>query len=83
MSLKTEGVPDLKCVLALELSNPTLVEEDPDAEQAATIKVSVDDIKEPILLIFPNNTDASAFLSEVAGDKIDEVFIGSCMANIG
>merc|ERR1739844_349546 len=43
---------------------------------------NMDDIKEPILAL-PNDPDASALLSEVAGDKIDEVFIGSCMTNIG
>merc|ERR1719473_2226639 len=42
----------------------------------------MDEIKEPILAL-PNDPDASALLSEVAGDKIDEVFIGSCMTNIG
>merc|ERR1739844_531269 len=43
---------------------------------------NMDEIKEPILAL-PNDPDASALLSEVAGDKIDEVFIGSCMTNIG
>jgi aconitate hydratase 2/2-methylisocitrate dehydratase len=64
------------------LSNPVLMEADPKAEYAATIDINLDDIKEPILAL-PNDPDASALLSEVQGDKIDEVFIGSCMTNIG
>lgn len=64
------------------LANPVLLEADAEAEYAATIDINLDDIKEPILAL-PNDPDASALLSEVAGDKIDEVFIGSCMTNIG
>lgn len=64
------------------LANPVLMEADPNAEYAATIDINLDDIKEPILAL-PNDPDASALLSEVQGDKIDEVFIGSCMTNIG
>ena len=64
------------------LANPVLMEADPKAEYAATIDINLDDIKEPILAL-PNDPDASALLSEVQGDKIDEVFIGSCMTNIG
>lgn len=64
------------------LANPVLMEADKDAEYAAVIDINLDDIKEPILAL-PNDPDASALLSEVAGDKIDEVFIGSCMTNIG
>jgi aconitate hydratase 2/2-methylisocitrate dehydratase len=64
------------------LANPVLMEADKDAEYAAVIEINLDDITEPILAL-PNDPDASAKLSEVAGDKIDEVFIGSCMTNIG
>ena len=64
------------------LANPVLMEADKDAEYAAVIDINLDDITEPILAL-PNDPDASAKLSEVAGDKIDEVFIGSCMTNIG
>ena len=64
------------------LDNPVLMEADKDAEYAAVIDINLEDIKEPILAL-PNDPDASALLSEVAGDKIDEVFIGSCMTNIG
>ncbi len=64
------------------LADPHLLEADPKAEYAATIDINLDDITEPILAL-PNDPDASALLSEVQGDKIDEVFIGSCMTNIG
>ena len=63
------------------LANPLLIEADDDSEYAAVIDIDMDDIKEPILAL-PNDPDASALLSEVAGEKIDEVFIGSCMTNI-
>lgn len=64
------------------LSNPVLMEADEKAEYAAVIDINLDDIKEPILAV-PNDPDASALLSEVQGNTIDEVFIGSCMTNIG
>lgn len=64
------------------LANPYLMEADSNAEYAEIIEINMDEIKEPILAL-PNDPDASALLSEVAGDKIDEVFIGSCMTNIG
>eukprot|EP00581_Thalassiosira_minuscula_P007544 CAMPEP_0183703274 /NCGR_PEP_ID=MMETSP0737-20130205/1073_1 /TAXON_ID=385413 /ORGANISM="Thalassiosira miniscula, Strain CCMP1093" /LENGTH=964 /DNA_ID=CAMNT_0025929997 /DNA_START=352 /DNA_END=3246 /DNA_ORIENTATION=- len=64
------------------LANPQLMEADDNAEYAEVIEINMDEIKEPILAL-PNDPDASALLSEVAGDKIDEVFIGSCMTNIG
>lgn len=64
------------------IANPVLMEADKDAEYAAVIDINLDEIKEPILAL-PNDPDASALLSEVAGEKIDEVFIGSCMTNIG
>jgi aconitate hydratase 2/2-methylisocitrate dehydratase len=53
-----------------------------DAEYAAVIEIDLADIKEPILCC-PNDPDDAKFLSEVAGTKIDEAFIGSCMTNIG
>jgi aconitate hydratase 2/2-methylisocitrate dehydratase len=64
------------------LANPVLMEADADAEYAAIIDIDLADIKEPILAC-PNDPDDVKVLSEVAGDKIDEVFIGSCMTNIG
>jgi len=64
------------------LENPVLVKRDAKAEYAAVIEVDLSEIKEPILAC-PNDPDDVKPLSEVAGDKIDEVFIGSCMTNIG
>ncbi|KYP10379.1 MAG: aconitate hydratase B [Limnobacter sp. CACIAM 66H1] len=64
------------------IANPELLKADADAEYAAVIEIDLKDIKEPILAC-PNDPDDVKFLSEVAGDKIDEVFIGSCMTNIG
>ena len=64
------------------LDNPQLLEADPDAEYAAIIDINLDEIKEPILCV-PNDPDDACLLSEVQGDHIDEVFIGSCMTNIG
>ncbi|QEQ98380.1 bifunctional aconitate hydratase 2/2-methylisocitrate dehydratase [Neptunomonas concharum] len=64
------------------LANPELMEADADAEYAAVIEIDLNDVKEPILAC-PNDPDDVKLLSEVAGDKIDEVFIGSCMTNIG
>ena len=64
------------------LENPELMEADPDAEYAAVIEIDMSEIKEPIVAC-PNDPDDVKFLSEVAGDKVDEVFIGSCMTNIG
>ena len=64
------------------LANPTLLEADKDAEYAATIEIDLAEIKEPILCC-PNDPDDAKFLSQVAGTKIDEAFIGSCMTNIG
>ena len=64
------------------LANPQLLEADKDAEYAAVIEVDLADIKEPIVCA-PNDPDDARLLSEVQGDKIDEVFIGSCMTNIG
>ena len=64
------------------LANPHLLEADKDAEYAAVIEIDLADIKEPILCC-PNDPDDAKTLSEVAGTKIDEAFIGSCMTNIG
>ncbi|AKD39836.1 TPA: bifunctional aconitate hydratase 2/2-methylisocitrate dehydratase [Pasteurella multocida] len=64
------------------LADPQLMEADPDAEYAAVIEIDLAEIKEPILCA-PNDPDDARLLSEVQGDKIDEVFIGSCMTNIG
>ncbi len=64
------------------LANPTLMRADADAEYAEVIEIDMSKITEP-LLACPNDPDDVKPLSEVAGDKIDEVFIGSCMTNIG
>ncbi|MFO0642043.1 MAG: bifunctional aconitate hydratase 2/2-methylisocitrate dehydratase [Polyangiaceae bacterium] len=64
------------------LAAPTLLEADKDAEYAEIIEIDMDQIKEP-LLACPNDPDDIKPLSQVAGDKIDEVFIGSCMTNVG
>ncbi|EER46340.1 bifunctional aconitate hydratase 2/2-methylisocitrate dehydratase [Actinobacillus minor NM305] len=64
------------------LANPEMLEADADAEYAAVIEINLDEIKEPILCV-PNDPDDARLLSDVQGDKIDEVFIGSCMTNIG
>ena len=64
------------------MKNPVLLEADSDAEYAAVIDINLDEISEP-LLACPNDPDDIKPLSEVAGDVIDEGFIGSCMTNIG
>jgi aconitate hydratase 2/2-methylisocitrate dehydratase len=64
------------------IAKGTLLAPDADAEYAAVIDIDLADIKEPILAC-PNDPDDVKILSEVAGEKIDEVFIGSCMTNIG
>ncbi|MEP1741753.1 MAG: bifunctional aconitate hydratase 2/2-methylisocitrate dehydratase [Kangiellaceae bacterium] len=64
------------------LANPELMSADEDAEYASIIEIDLNEIKEPILAC-PNDPDDVKLLSEVQGDKIDEVFIGSCMTNIG
>ncbi|MDH2238530.1 bifunctional aconitate hydratase 2/2-methylisocitrate dehydratase [Pigmentiphaga sp. GD03639] len=64
------------------LANPQLLEPDADAEYAAVIDIDLADVHEP-LVACPNDPDDVKTLSEVAGAKIDEVFIGSCMTNIG
>ena len=64
------------------IDKPELLEADKDAEYAEIIEVDLNEIKEP-LLACPNDPDDIRPLSEVAGQHIDEVFIGSCMTNIG
>ncbi|WP_028839308.1 bifunctional aconitate hydratase 2/2-methylisocitrate dehydratase [Thermomonas fusca] len=64
------------------LADPQLLEADADAEYAAVIEIDLADIKEPIVCC-PNDPDDAKTLSDVAGAQIDEVFIGSCMTNIG
>ena len=64
------------------IANGTLLQPDADAEYAAVIEIDMNEIKEP-LLACPNDPDDIKPLSAVQGDKVDEVFIGSCMTNIG
>ena len=64
------------------LSNPVLIEPDVDAEYFEIIEIDLNEIKEPIMAC-PNDPDDVKTLSDVAGTKIDEVFLGSCMTNIG
>jgi aconitate hydratase 2/2-methylisocitrate dehydratase len=64
------------------LANPELMEADKDAEYAHVIEIDLAEIKEPILCA-PNDPDDARLLSDVQGTPIDEVFIGSCMTNIG
>ncbi len=64
------------------VDNPELMEADADAEYCEVIEIDMSEIKEPILCA-PNDPDDARLLSTVQGDKVDEVFIGSCMTNIG
>jgi len=86
--LISEGYGDARTIerraqaMEVWLENPELLEADEDAEYAAIIEINLDDIKEP-LLACPNDPDDIKPLSEVSQTKIDEVFIGSCMTNIG
>ncbi len=64
------------------LANPNLLEADKDAEYAHVLEIDMSQLTEPVLCC-PNDPDDAKLLSEVAGTKIDEVFIGSCMTNIG
>lgn len=86
--MMTQGYQDARSLQrridAMEawLANPQLLEADPDAEYAEIIEIDLNTITEP-LLACPNDPDDIKPLSEVAGDKVDEVFIGSCMTNIG
>ena len=70
--------------LAMEewIKDPQLMQADPDAEYHTVIEIDVSEINEPILAC-PNDPDDVKTLAEVAGTKIDEVFLGSCMTNIG
>ncbi len=84
----SEGYGDARTIgrriTAMEewLENPVLMEPDADAEYIEIIEIDLNEIKEP-LLACPNDPDDIKPLSAVAGAKIDEVFIGSCMTNIG
>ena len=64
------------------LANPALMEADADADYAHVLEIDLAQIKEPIVCC-PNDPDDARLLSEVAGNQVDEVFIGSCMTNIG
>jgi len=64
------------------LAKPELMKADADAEYTAVIEIDLADVKEPIVCC-PNDPDDAKLLSEVAGNTVDEVFIGSCMTNIG
>ncbi|WMS88123.1 bifunctional aconitate hydratase 2/2-methylisocitrate dehydratase [Pleionea litopenaei] len=64
------------------IANPELMQADADADYTAVIEIDLNELKEPVLCA-PNDPDDARLLSDVAGDKIDEVFIGSCMTNIG
>lgn len=84
----SEGYQDARTlerrIQAMEawIAHGTLLQPDEDAEYAAVIEINLNEIKEPVVAC-PNDPDDVKFLSEVAGTKIDEVFIGSCMTNIG
>ena len=84
----SEGYGDVRTIerriQAMEawLADPKLMTSDSDAEYAHVIEIDLADIKEPIVCC-PNDPDDAKLLSEVAGNKVDEVFIGSCMTNIG
>ena len=83
-----EGYQDVRSITrrikAMEawLANPQLLQRDADAEYAAVIEIDLADLHEPVVAC-PNDPDDVKTLSEVAGAVIDEVFIGSCMTNIG
>jgi aconitate hydratase 2/2-methylisocitrate dehydratase len=64
------------------IDNPQLMEADADADYAAVIEIDLENIKEPIVAC-PNDPDDVKLMSDVQNSKIDEVFIGSCMTNIG
>jgi aconitate hydratase 2/2-methylisocitrate dehydratase len=83
-----EGYSDVRTInrrikaMQAWLADPQLLKGDADADYAAVIEIDLADIHEPIVAC-PNDPDDVKTLSEVAGSKIDEVFIGSCMTNIG
>lgn len=64
------------------LRAPALLRADSNAEYAETFEIDLNELKEPVLCA-PNDPDHAVLLSEVSGDTIDEVFIGSCMTNVG
>jgi aconitate hydratase 2/2-methylisocitrate dehydratase len=84
----SEGYGDVRTIerriLGMQawLANPSLMSADTDAQYAHIIEIDLADIKEPIVCC-PNDPDDAKLLSDVAGTQIDEVFIGSCMTNIG
>jgi aconitate hydratase 2/2-methylisocitrate dehydratase len=84
----SEGYGDVRTIerrikaMQAWLANPSLMQADSDAEYAHVIEIDLNDIKEPVVCC-PNDPDDAKLLSEVAGVKVDEVFIGSCMTNIG
>ncbi len=86
-TLIRDGYQDVKALekrkaeLEKWLEKPSLMKRDDNAEFAARLDIDLADIKEPAIAC-PNNPDMVAWLSERAGEKIDEVFIGSCMSNI-
>ena len=84
----TEGYGDLRTIqrriqkMKDWLKAPSLMKADTDAEYAAVIEIDLNQICEPIVCC-PNDPDDAKLLSEVSGDPVDDVFIGSCMTNIG
>ena len=64
------------------VAHPTQITSDPDCSYAAVLEINMDEITEPILCV-PNDPDAAYLLSECQGTKLDEIFVGSCMTNIG
>jgi aconitate hydratase 2/2-methylisocitrate dehydratase len=84
----SEGYGDVRTIErrihAMEawLAEPSLMQADADAEYAHILEIDLNEINEPIVCC-PNDPDDARLLSEVAGDSVDEVFIGSCMTNIG
>lgn len=84
----SEGYGDVRTItrrikgMEAWLANPSLMSADSDAEYAHIIEIDLNEIKEPIVCC-PNDPDDAKLLSEVSGVDVDEVFIGSCMTNIG
>ncbi len=84
----SEGYGDVRTIerriIAMQewLADPKLMSADSDAEYAHVIEIDLNEIKEPIVCC-PNDPDDAKLLSDVAGVSVDEVFIGSCMTNIG